>query len=72
MEKELSKELKMKIEMKDGKLNLSLGYDGAGVDAGMYVAVEPDYFIDQLAAAVPGESALEAVVVSALKAAFKA
>lgn len=71
MDKPIGKEGVLKIEVLNGKVRVSAGYDGKGADAGFFVELEGDYFIDKLAAAVPGESALEAVIVATLKSALK-
>lgn len=57
------------LEFKDGKLRLTIQYDGKGADAGVYVDLEPDYFLDKLAAAIPGE--LDDMVIGAIKGALK-
>jgi hypothetical protein len=66
----VSKEVDFEVDMKDGKLRLVFAYDGKGLDTGLYVDLEPDYFLDKLAALIPGEldDAVLAMVKSALKA----
>jgi hypothetical protein len=59
-----------KIEVKEGKLILSAGYMNEGLGASLGIQVSPDYFIDKLAAAIPGE--IDDAVLSILKAALKA
>jgi hypothetical protein len=59
-----------KLEMKDGKLLLSAGYMQEGVGASLGIQVSPDFFIDKLAEAIPGE--IDDAVLSILKAALKA
>lgn len=49
-------------------LKLTFGYDGKGVNAGVYVDIESDYFLDKLAKAIPGE--VDDAVIGMLKAAF--
>lgn len=71
MEKAIGAEGVLKIELVDGKVQVAVGYDSKGVDVSLGVAVESDYFVDKLAAAVPGESALEAGLVAALKLALR-
>lgn len=65
---EISKEADVSLEYKDGKLRLTAGYDGKGADVGLYVDIEPDYFLDKLAEAIPGE--IDDKVIALLKAAF--
>lgn len=64
----LSSELGYKLEMVDGKLKLSLNYDGKGAEAGMSVSLEPSYFLDKLAALIPGQ--IDDMVIAAIKAAL--
>jgi len=69
LNKDLGKELDLKIDFKDGKLALSLVYDGKGGDASIGLSLEPDYFLDKLKAAIPGQ--IDDTVIDVLKAAFK-
>ena len=48
-------EADLDLALIDGKLRLTVGYDGKGVDAGIYVDVEPSYFLDKLKNAIPGK-----------------
>ena len=50
------------------ELRLSFGYDGKGVDAGVYVDVSAEYFLDKLAEVIPGE--LDDHVINLVKAAL--
>jgi hypothetical protein len=67
---ELGSDGDLKLEVKGGKLLLSVNYVTAGVGASLGVSVSPDVFIDKLAAAIPGE--IDDVVLGMLKAALKA
>jgi hypothetical protein len=69
MEKELSKEVKLDFDVKDGQVVLSVGYDGKGADAKFSVMFEGDYFLDKLAEAIPGK--LDDLVIEAIKGALK-
>ena len=69
MEKEISNEVKFEIDVKEGKVVLSVGYDGKGADAKVEVALEGEYFLDKLADAIPGD--LDDLVIAALKGALK-
>lgn len=62
-------EAALDVDFKDGKLRLSVSYDGKGADAGIYVDLEPEYFLDKLAAAIPGK--LDDAVIEMLKGALK-
>lgn len=66
---QIGPEVQYDLELVDGKLKVSVGYDGSGVDAGVYVTVEPEYFIDKLAAVIPGK--LDDAVFAMLKGALK-
>lgn len=57
------------LELVGGKLKVTVGYDGAGLDAGVFVAVEPEYFIDKLAELIPGK--VDDAVFAMLKGALK-
>lgn len=61
-------EMDLDLVFVDGKLRFTFGYDGKGVDAGIYVDAEPDYFLDKLAEAIPGD--IDDKVIALLKAAF--
>lgn len=57
------------LEFKDGKLRLTIAYDGAGVDGGFFIDLEPEYFLDKLAAVIPGN--VDDLVIAAIKGALK-
>lgn len=67
--KQISPEAKAKVEIVEGKLKLSANLDTQGVDAVVSVAVDTDYFIDELAKKIPGQidDAIFAVLKTALK-----
>lgn len=71
MEKALGAEAKLKVELADGKLLIGVVYDGKGVDGQVGISVDSDYFIDQLAALIPGDSIIEATALAALKLGLK-
>jgi hypothetical protein len=71
MEHKLGAEAATKIEVLDGKVILSLGYDGKGADASVSISVDSDYLIDKLAGFIPGDSAMEQVALAAIKMALK-
>lgn len=62
-------EADLSLDFKDGKVRLSVSYDGKGTDAGIYVDLEAEYFIDKLADAIPGT--VDDMILSALKGALK-
>jgi hypothetical protein len=61
---------KYDLELVEGKLKLTVAYDAGGVEAGVSVALNPDYFLDKLAAVIPGQ--VDDAVIALLKAALKA
>lgn len=69
LEKEIGKDGNLTIEFEGGKLKFIAGVESKGVDAGLYVDVDPDYFIDKLKEAIPGE--IDDAVLEMLKIAFK-
>lgn len=62
-------EAALDVDFVDGKLRLSVSYDGKGADAGLYVDVEPDYFLDKLKAVIPGS--IDDAIIDMLKGALK-
>lgn len=72
MEKAIGSEAKFKLGLENGKVILSLVYDGKGVDGTVSAAVDGAYFCDELAALVPGDSVIEQFIVGALKTALLA
>ena len=69
VEMPISKETEFELEFKDGKLRLVLGYDGKGVDGGIFADLDPEYFLDKLAEAIPGN--VDNMVIEAIKGALK-
>jgi hypothetical protein len=65
----VSKELGLKIEFINNQVKLSLGLDTNGVDASISVMLEVDYFLDKLAAAIPGT--IDNTIIELLKAGLK-
>jgi len=53
----------------EGKIVLGAEYAGKGATAGLNIVLEPDYFIDKLAAAIPGT--IDDAVLNLLKGALK-
>jgi len=37
------------------EFKVTFGYDGKGVDAGVYANIEPKYFVEKLKKAIPGQ-----------------
>lgn len=69
-EKNVGSEGEFELEFKEGKLRLTLGVDTKGVDAGLFVDLDPDYFLDKLAKVIPGE--IDDAVIALVKGAMKA
>lgn len=63
-----SSEMKLDIKFEEGKAKLIANYDGKGADAGVYIHLEAGYFLDKLAAAIPGQ--IDDQVIALLKAAI--
>lgn len=66
---DLGKEVDFEIKLDEGKVKLTFGADTKGVDAGVYVDLDPAYFLDKLADAIPGE--VDDAVFEALKGMLK-
>lgn len=62
-------EAKLEVDLVEGKLQLSFAYEGKGVGSKLSVMLEPEYFMDKLAAAIPGkiDDAVLALIKGALK-----
>ena len=72
MEQALGPEAKLKAEMLEGKIKLSIAYDGKQLDGGAWVAADSDQLVDALAELIPGASPFEQAAVAVLKMALKA
>lgn len=72
MEKEIGSETKLTAEMLNGKIKLSVVYDGAQVDGSATIMTDADLLVDALAKLIPGDSAIEQGVAALFKAALKA
>ena len=62
-------EATLDVDFKEGKLRLSVSYDGKGADAGLFVDIDPDYFLDKLKAVIPGQ--IDDAIIDMLKGALK-
>lgn len=69
IKKELGAEGEVALSLSAGKLSLSAKYDSKGLDGEVKLSVDSDYFIDQLAAKIPGQ--LDDAILAVLKAALK-
>lgn len=72
MEKLIGSEAKLKLEGVNGKLKISLEYDGKLVDGGAFLVTDSDLLIDELGKLIPGDSVLEQGAIAALKMGVKA
>lgn len=68
--KELSNELKLKLEVVDGKVKSSLSYDGHQADVEMSVSLDIEAYAQQLKAAIKGP--VDDLIIDALIAMLKA
>ena len=71
MEKEIGAEGNIKIEIVDGNLQFSGGYEGKGGGAKVVLYANSEYFVDELAKLIPGDTALENISLAALKQTLK-
>jgi len=69
MDKQIGAEGGVKLSFVEGKLKLELMYDGKGGDAGVFLMLEPDYFMDKLKDVIPGD--IDDKIIDMLKMAFK-
>jgi hypothetical protein len=67
---QISKEAKVEITFEKGNIVLAGNLDTKGVDVGLTLTVESDYFLDKLAAAIPGQ--LDDKIIDMLKLGLKA
>lgn len=68
--KQISPEASAKAEITQGKIILSASLDTPGVDGSLSIAVDADYFFDELAKKIPGT--LDDALLGMLKSAVKA
>jgi hypothetical protein len=71
MEKALGPEAKLKAEMVNGKIKLTVEYDGHQVDGGAYILADADMLVDAIMKIIPGESAFEQAAAMVIKTALK-
>ncbi len=67
MEKELGPQGKLKVAIVNGKIKLSVDYDGKQLDAGAFIASDSDMLVDALLALIPGDSPFEKMMGELLK-----
>ena len=67
---QIGAEAKVDVKVEKGVITLQVAYDGKGADAGIFLKIETDYFLDKLAAAIPGT--IDDAVIGIIKAALKA
>lgn len=48
-------EMDLELKLIDGKVRLDLNYDGKGANAGVFVELEPEYFLEKLKNLIPGK-----------------
>lgn len=65
---QLGPEAKYSVDLSDGKIKISVSYDGVDADASATVAIEAGLLIDRLAALIPGT--VDDAIFAVLKAAF--
>lgn len=67
--KQLGPEANVKVVLEKGKISLVAGLDTKGFDANVQMSIDSDYFLDELAAKIPG--GIDDAVISVLKVALK-
>lgn len=70
LDKELGSEGKLDLDLKEGNIELSVSYDGKGLDGAVSVKVDTDYFMDLLKEKIPGD--IDNAIIDIIKAALKA
>lgn len=70
MELKVGPEGKAKLELVNGKVVVSGLLDTKGLDVEVKLSLEGIYFCDELAKLIPGDSAIEAFALGALKSAI--
>lgn len=58
----------LSIKIEDGKVVMSISYDGKQADANLSISLEVDQYLDMLAEAIPGE--IDDAVIALLKGAM--
>lgn len=71
MEKAIGPEAKLKAEILNGKITLSVIYDGKQVDGLVQITSDSDLLIDAIGGLIPGDSAFETMSLGLLKTALK-
>lgn len=70
IERPIGTEGNIKVVLEGGKIKFLAVMDTKGVDANLSASVDSDYFIDQIALAIPGT--IDDAIFGVLKAALKA
>lgn len=63
-------EANLSVKIEEGKVKLSIKYDGVQADAELSVTLEVDQYLDMLKAAIPGS--VDDAIIELLKSAMKA
>lgn len=69
LQKEIGPEVDLELKVEEGKVIVAVKYGGSGAEGKVEVALKAEYFLDKLAAAIPGQ--LDDAVIAAIKAAIK-
>lgn len=67
---QIGAEAKVDVKVEKGVIRVEFAYDGKGGGAGLFATISTDYFLDKLAAAIPGQ--IDDAVIGIIKAALKA
>ena len=55
IKEKIGSEADVSLKFSGGVARVALDYDGKGADAGLFIELDSDYFLDKLAEAIPGE-----------------
>jgi len=69
LDKEMSSEADLKLEIRGGDVYLGVIYASKGAEGEVSMKISSDYFIDKLKAAIPGE--IDDAILEIFKAALK-
>lgn len=69
VQKDIGGEGELVLKIKDGNLLISVMHDGKGSGGGLEYVVKTDYFLDKLAALIPGQ--IDDAIINIMKAALK-
>lgn len=69
LKQELGSEGDLELKLVGGNLVLSVSHSSSGANANLNVSIKTDYFLDKLAAAIPGQ--IDDTIIALMKSALK-